>query len=177
MTDILDDQPIGSNELRETTPNAPLQTLFMQFEERYRRESSDVRAISCQMQEIVNVTEGILDDLEPGSLWRRFWRRITGHTRRANYQNYRNQLKLQQSGILLVAAIARQNRMVMEGLKLTLEKLHNVEQDARFLRDTVLRIEQKKERRKQRWRPVTRRISSGWQWFRQKAARLFKKPE
>ena len=143
----------------QNPPDASLQSLFMEFEERYRRESSDVRNLSLQMQELVSTSETILDDLEPRSLWSRFWRKITGHTRRATFQNYRNQLKLQHSNILLVAAIARQNRMVMEGLKLTLEKLHNVEKDAAFLRETVLKVEQ---RRAARIRPFTK----SWNWLK-----------
>jgi len=156
MNDII----INDEKKNETqNSDASLQALFMEFEERYRRESSDVRNLSLKMQELVVTSEKILDELEPQSLWSRFWRSITGYTRRATFQNYRNQLKLQQSNVLLVAAIARQNRMVMEGLKLTLEKLHNVEKDAQFLKDTVLKIEQRKAARR---KPFIKT----WQWLK-----------
>ena len=163
MTDIASDIVIDkSNDVdiqNQSPSDVSLQSLFMEFEEKYIRESSDVRNLSLQMQGLVANTEIILDDLEPASLWTRFWKRITGHTRRATFQNYRNQLKLQHSNILLVAAIARQNRMVMEGLKLTLEKLHNVEKDAQFIKEAVLKVE---ERRAARWKP----FRNGWSWFR-----------
>ncbi len=159
MTDIVSDKPNVVDVQNQSPSDASLQSLFMEFEERYRRESSDVRNLSLQMQGLVATSEIILDDLEPSSLWTRFWKRITGHTRRATFQNYRNQLKLQHSNILLVAAIARQNRMVMEGLKLTLEKLHNVEKDAQFIKETILKVE---ERRAARWRP----FRNGWNWFK-----------
>jgi len=163
VTDIASDIVIDkSNDVdiqNQSPSDVSLQSLFMEFEEKYIRESSDVRNLSLQMQGLVANTEIILDDLEPASLWTRFWKRITGHTRRATFQNYRNQLKLQHSNILLVAAIARQNRMVMEGLKLTLEKLHNVEKDAQFIKEAVLKVE---ERRAARWKP----FRNGWSWFR-----------
>ncbi|MCK5852204.1 hypothetical protein KAH27_04155 [bacterium] len=159
MTDI-DSNKTNDVDIQNPPPSdVSLQSLFMEFEERYRRESSDVRNLSLQMQGLVATTETILDDLEPASLWTRFWKKITGHTRRATFQNYRNQLKLQHSNILLVAAIARQNRMVMEGLRLTLEKLHNVEKDARFIKEAVLKVE---ERRAARWKP----FSNGWNWIK-----------
>lgn len=157
MTDIIPKD--NQTDEEKNTPDTSLQALFMEFEERYRRESSDVRNLSLKMQELVVTSEKILDELEPRSLWSRFWRALTGHTRRATFQNYRNQIKLQQSNILLVAAIARQNRMVMEGLKLTLEKIHNVEKDAKFLKETVLKIERRKAARKQ---PFIKT----WQWIK-----------
>ena len=150
-----------------------LESLFSQFEERYRRETSDVRQLTCCMQEIVKTTEAVLDELEPRSFWRRIWCRLTGHTRRLQHQNHRNQLKLQHSSVLLVAAIARQNRMVMEGLQLMLEKLHHVEKDARYLKDVIGRMEERRERRRRRWRPVTGRLSRGWQWIRARTRTLF----
>ncbi len=159
MNDIVSDNSNNLDIQNQLSSDASLQSLFMEFEEKYRRESSDVRNLSLQMQELVATSEIILDDLEPASLWTRFWKRITGHTRRATFQNYRNQLKLQHSNILLVAAIARQNRMVMEGLKLTLEKLHNVEKDAAFLRETIVKAEQ---RRAKRMRP----FSKSWNWLK-----------
>jgi len=159
MNDIVSDNSNNLDIQNQLSSDASLQSLFMEFEEKYRRESSDVRNLSLQMQELVATSEIILDDLEPASLWTRFWKRITGHTRRATFQNYRNQLKLQHSNILLVAAIARQNRMVMEGLKLTLEKLHNVEKDAAFLRETIVKAEQ---RRAKRMCP----FSKSWNWLK-----------
>ncbi len=159
MTDIVTDKSNDVEIQNQSPSDVSLQSLFLEFEERYRRESSDVRNLSLQMQGLVATSEIILDDLEPVSLWTRFWKRITGHTRRATFQNYRNQLKLQHSNILLVAAIARQNRMVMEGLKLTLEKLHNVEKDAKFIKEAVLKVE---ERRAARWKPFRK----GWNWFK-----------
>ncbi|RLD08808.1 MAG: hypothetical protein DRI44_09525 [Chlamydiae bacterium] len=159
MTDIVSDKSNRKNVQEQLSSDNSLQSLFTEFEDRYRRESSDVRNLSLQMQELVATTEVILDDLEPASLWTRFWKRITGHTRRATFQNYRNQLKLQHSNILLVAAIARQNRMVMEGLRLTLEKLHNVEKDAKFLKETVLKVE---KRRAARIRP----FAKSWNWLK-----------
>jgi len=159
VNDIVSGNSNNQDLQSQSGSDVSLQSLFSEFEEKYRRESSDVRNLSLQMQELVATSETILDDLEPRSLWSRFWRRITGHTRRATFQNYRNQLKLQHSNILLVAAIARQNRMVMEGLKLTLEKLHNVEKDAAFLRETILKVEQ---RRAARIRPFTK----SWNWFK-----------
>ncbi len=159
MTDIVSDKSNDMDIQNRSSADNSLQTLFSEFEERYRRESSDVRNLSLQMQGLVATTENILDDLEPASLWTRFWKRITGHTRRATFQNYRNQLKLQHSNILLVAAIARQNRMVMEGLKLTLEKLNNVEKDAQFIKETILKVE---ERRSNRLKP----FRGGWNWLK-----------
>ncbi len=159
MTDIVTDKSNDVDTQNQSPSDVSLQSLFMEFEEKYIRESSDVRNLSIQMQGLVENTEIILDDLEPASLWTRFWKRITGHTRRATFQNYRNQLKLQHSNILLVAAIARQNRMVMEGLKLTLEKLHNVEKDAQFIKESILKVE---ERRAARWKP----FRNGWSWLK-----------
>ncbi len=159
MNDIVSDNSNDSGIQNLSPSDNSLQSLFAEFEEKYQRESSDVRNLSLKMQELVITSETILDDLEPQSLWSRFWKKITGHTRRATFQNYRNQLKLQHSNILLVAAISRQNRMVMEGLKLTLEKLHNVEKDAAFLRETVLKVE---KQRAARLRP----FRNSWNWLK-----------
>ncbi len=155
--------------------DTPIESLFIQFEERYRRETSDVRQLTCCMQEIVKTTEAVLDEFEPRSFWRRIWCRLTGHTHRLEHQNHRNQLKLQHSNVLLAAAIARQNRMVMEGLQLMLERLHHVEKDARYLKDVIGRMEERRERRRRRWRPVTGRFSRGWQWIRARTQTLFRK--
>jgi len=165
MTDIVSDKSNDPHAQNQVPSDASLQSLFLEFEDKYRRESSDVRNLSLKMQELVATSEIILDDLEPASLWTRFWKRITGHTRRATFQNYRNQLKLQHSNVLLVAAIARQNRMVMEGLRLTLDKLHNVEKDARFLKETIIKAEMRREARRKPFR-------NGWNWLK----KLFRRP-
>jgi hypothetical protein len=68
--------------------------------------------------------------------------------------------------MLLISAIARQNRMVMEGLRLTLEKLGRVEEDARYIRETFLQYEERRERRRRRWAPVASPFVTVWHWMR-----------
>jgi len=156
---------------QELPPSAPepshsLDVRFSQFEERYQREIADVRTISCQMQELISVTEAVLDELERPGFFRRILWRITGHIAALQRKNYRNQLKLQQSNLLLSAAIARQNRVVIEGLRLALEKLERVEQDARYLREAVIGIEERRERLRRRRKAFYDRMRGIWERLR-----------
>ena len=143
-----------------------LELLFHQFEERYRQETSDVRTLSCGMQEVMHLTGSVLDELDNRPLWKRIWHRLTGHAYRLEVLNSRNQLKLQHTSLLLIAAIARQNQMVMKGLELTLQKLQQVEQDARYLRTVIAQAEERKHQRRQRWLPVTQGLQRAWSWMR-----------
>ncbi|MCX7846466.1 MAG: hypothetical protein N2595_00320 [bacterium] len=141
----------------------PLEVRFSQFEERYQREMADVRALSAQMQELITVTEAVLNELDrPGLLRRLLWR-ITGYSGALQRKNYRNQLKLQHTNMLLSAAIARQNRVIIEGLRLTLEKLHQVEEDARYLREMVVKSEERRERWRQRRAAWQARVRGWWE--------------
>lgn len=149
-----------------TGTDTSLDARFSQFEERYQREIADVRAISSQMQELISVTEAVLDELDRPGFFRRILWRITGHTAALHRKNFRNQLKLQQSNLLLSAAIARQNRVVIEGLRLALDKLERVEQDARYLRQAVLRIEERRERVRQRRKAFYERVRGWWERVR-----------
>ncbi len=135
---------------------------FSQFEERYQREIADVRTLSGQMQEMITVTEAVLDELDQPGFWHRLLWRLTGHTAALQRRNFRNQLKLQHSNLLLSAAIARQNRVVIEGLRLALEKLQRVEEDARYLRASVVRIEERRERLRQRRTAFYERVRGMW---------------
>jgi len=127
------------------------------------------------MQEIVAVTEVLLNEMEDRPLWKRIWQKLTGHTYRLQQKNFRNQIKLQQTNMLLISAIVRQNRMVMEGLRLTLEKLGRVEEDARYLRKMVVKNEERRERRRRRWAPVANPFVKTWRWVAGRTRTLFKK--
>ena len=119
---------------------------------------------TCTMQEIVSVTETLLDQLDDRPLWKRIWQKLNGHTYRLQQQNFRNQIQLQQTNMLLISAIARQNRMVMEGLRLTLDKLGKVEEDARYIREMVVKHEERREKRRRRWSPVANPFVKTWRW-------------
>lgn len=151
---------------RFDTADTSLDILFRQFEDRYHRETSDVRSTTASMQEIIGIAESILDELDDRPLWKRIWQKITGHSYRLQQQNFRNQVKLQHTTMLLISAIARQNRIVMEGLRLTLEKLGRVEEDARYIRETFMKYEERRERRRRRWAPVAGPFVNAWQWMR-----------
>ena len=150
------------------TSNSSLDVIFDKFEERYETETSDVRELSCRMQDVLKTNETILDELDERSFWRRFWQKITGHSHKLNQLNFRNQLELQQSNLLLITAMTRQNKMVIEGLRLTLEKLHYIEEDARYLRNIVVKMEERKEKRRKRWRPIMDKFKNVWFWFSSK---------
>ncbi|NLF40771.1 hypothetical protein GX586_15115 [bacterium] len=156
------------NKPDDTAPHdtASLDTLFRQFEERYQGETSEVRALSCKMQDVMGVTEAVLVELDNRPWWKRVWHRLSGRTHQLERLNYRNQLKLQQSSLLLITAIARQNRMIMDGLRLTLDKLERVENDARYLREAVMRAEDRRLRRAARWAPVVAPFKRCWAWLR-----------
>ena len=148
--------------------NNSIDVILDKFEARYEAETSDVRELSCRMQDVLKTNETILNELDNRSFWKRFWQKITGHSHRLNQINFRNQLELQQSNLLLITAMNRQNKMVIEGLRLTLEKLHYIEEDARFLRNTVVRMEERREKRRKRWLPITDRLKNVWGWFASK---------
>jgi len=150
------------------TNNNSINVILDKFEERYEVETSDVRELSCRMQDVLKTTETLLNELDERSIWKRFWQRITGHSHRLNQLNFKNQLELQQNNLLLVNAMTRQNKMVIEGLRLTLEKLRFIEEDARYLRNIVVKMEEKKEKRRKRWRPFTEKFKSAWVWFSSK---------
>lgn len=139
-----------------------LEVRFAQFEERYQREVAEVRALSAQMQELITATEAVLDELDRPGFFRRLLWRLTGYSAALQRKNFRNQLKLQHANILLSAAIARQNRVIIEGLRLTLEKLERVEQDARYLRELVVRSEERRARWRARRTAVAARLRSWW---------------
>ena len=145
--------------------NNSIDVILDKFEERYETETSDVRELSCRMQDVLKTNETILNELDERSFWKRFWQKITGHSHRLNQINFRNQLELQQSNLLLITAMNRQNKMVIEGLRLTLEKLHYIEEDAKYLRKTVVKMEERRERRRKRWVPITDRFKNVWVWL------------
>jgi hypothetical protein len=124
------------------------------------------------MQELLQTSNALLDELEQRPWWQRVWQFVVGHTAQVKRKTARTQVQLLHTNTLLMTAIGRQNRMVMEGLRLTLEKLHRIEQDAAILREAVLRAEQRREARRQRWRPVTRRFQQAMAWTCAKLARL-----
>jgi len=148
--------------------NNSIDVILDKFEERYETETSDVRELSCRMQDVLKTNETILNELDDRSFWKRFWQKITGHSHRLNQLNFRNQLELQQSNLLLITAMNRQNKMVIEGLRLTLEKLHYIEEDARYLRNAVVKMEERKEKRRKRWLPITDRFKNVWVWVASK---------
>ncbi len=148
-----------------TVPDDSLALLLRQFEERCYQETSDVRATACNLNDIIQSTESLLNELEHRPFWKRVWQRLVGYSYRLEQRNFRNQLKLQHTTMLLVTAIARQNRMVMEGLQLTLEKLHRVEEDARYIREKIISIEERRERRYSRWERLTRPVAKAWRWL------------
>ncbi len=148
--------------------NNSIDVILDKFEERYETETSDVRELSCRMQDVLKTNETILNELDERSFWKRFWQKITGHSHKLNQLNFRNQLELQQSNLLLITAMNRQNKMVIEGLRLTLEKLHYIEEDARYLRNTVVKMEKRREKRRKRWMPITDRFKNVWVWLSSK---------
>jgi hypothetical protein len=153
--------------------DASLTVLFDQFQQRYEEESSDVRSLSCEMQELLQTSNALLAELDGRPLWKRAWQFFVGHTAQVQRRSTRTQMQLMQTNTLLITAVARQNRMVMEGLRLTLEKLHRVENDARYLRETVMRVEARREARRRRWLPLTSRVHRAVGWTRQTVTRLF----
>ena len=156
----------------QDAPRTDIDLLFGEFEDRYRRETTEVRSLSVQMQDIVGHAEGVLNELADRPPWRRIWQWISGHTSRLHLANHRNQLRLQQTNLLLTAAIARQNRMIVEGLRLTLEKLQRLEDDARSLRQTIVRIEDRAEQRRLHHAHIASAWQHAWNWVRS----LFGKP-
>ncbi len=147
------------------TADTPVLALLDQFEDRYRREAGDVRTLSCQMQDVLAMTEQILNELDRRPLWKRVWQWVVGYSATLQRQHYRNQVRLQQLNLLLTAAVARQNRIVIEGLRITLEKLERVEADARVLREAVLRSEDRRQRHSARWQALTTRVRNAWHWM------------
>ncbi len=150
------------------TLNNSIEVILDKFEERYETETSDVRELSCRMQDVLKTNETILNELDEKSFWKRFWQRITGHSHRLNQLNFKNQLELQRNNLLLVSAMNRQNKMVIEGLKLTLEKLRVIEEDASYLRSIVAKMEERKEKRRKRWSPITVKFKNAWFWISSK---------
>jgi len=148
------------------TPATQADPVFAEFEERYRRETSEVRTLSVQMQDIISLTSSVLDELADRPLWKRLWQWFIGHSYRLHLRNSQNQLRLQQANLLLTAAIARQNRLIVEGLRIAIEKLQRLEDDARCLRDTVARIEDRRLRRARRWQTIRSAFSGAWGWVR-----------
>jgi hypothetical protein len=157
---------------QNATTDTSLVVLLKQFEQRYEKENSEVRSLSCDMQELLQTSNALLDELDQRPWWQRVWQFVVGHTAQVKRKTARTQVQLLHTNTLLMTAIGRQNRMVMEGLRLTLEKLHRIEQDAAILREVVLRVEQRREARRQRWRPVTRRFRQAFVWTRDRVARL-----
>jgi len=147
------------------TADTPVVALLDQFEDRYRREAGDVRTLSCQMQDVLAMTEQILNELDRRPLWKRIWQWMVGYSATLQRQHDRNQVRMQQLNLLLTAAVARQNRIVIEGLRITLEKLERVEADARVLREVVLRNEDRCQRRTARWQALTTRARNAWRWM------------
>ena len=154
----------------ENTNNS-INVILDKFEERYESETSDVRELSCRMQDVLNTNEAILNELDEKSFWKRFWKKISGHSYKLNQINSRNQFKLQQSNMLLIAAMTRQNKMVIEGLRLTLEKLHYIEKETRYIRNTVDKMEEIKKNRGKFWRPITNKVNSFRFWIYSKIKR------
>lgn len=141
--------------------------LLQEFEDRYRREAGDVRSLSCQMQELLAVTEKILDELDQRPWWRRLWQWLIGYSAALEQRQNRTQMRMQQMSVLMTAAIARQNRIVIEGLRVTLEKLQRIEDDARQLRAAVQRIENRSLLRRSGWKPLLRPLRRAWAWLTQ----------
>ncbi|GEM_PF-1413652 len=145
--------------------------LLQEFEERYRREAGDVRTLSCQMQELLAVTEKILDELDQRSWWKRLWQWLIGYSAALEQRQNRTQMRMQQMSVLMTAAIGRQNRIVIEGLRVALEKLQRIEDDARQLRAAVQRIENRSLFRRSGWQPLLQPFRRAWAWLKQSVQR------
>ena len=159
---------IAATPAAELRPPAPSSMeLLQEFEERYRREAGDVRSLSCQMQELLAVTEKILDELDQRSCWKRFWQWLIGYSAALEQRQNRTQMRMQQMSVLMTAAIARQNRIVIEGLRVALEKLQRIEDDTRQLRAAVQRIENRSLFHRSGWEPLLRPFRRIWAWLKQ----------
>jgi hypothetical protein len=145
----------------------PALELLQEFEERYRREAGDVRTLSCQMQELLAVTEKILDELDQRSWWQRLWQWLIGYSAALEQRQNRTQMRMQQMSVLMTAAIARQNRIVIEGLRVALEKLQRIEDDTRQLHTAVQRIENRSLLRRTGWEPLLWPLRRAWAWLTQ----------
>jgi len=152
-------------ELSTSSTLSPLD-LLQEFEDRYRREAGDVRSLSCQMQELLTVTEKILDELDNRPWWQRLWQWLIGYSAALEQRQNRSQMRLQQMSVLMIAAIARQNRIVIEGLRVALEKLQRIEDDARQLRTSVERLENRSLFRRTGWEPLLRPMRRAWAWLK-----------
>jgi len=158
---------IAATPTAELRPPAPSSMeLLQEFEERYRREAGDVRSLSCQMQELLAVTEKILDELDQRSCWKRLWQWLIGYSAALEQRQNRTQMRMQQMSVLMTAAIARQNRIVIEGLRVALEKLQRIEDDTRQLRAAVQRIENRSLFHRPGWEPLLRPVRRAWAWLK-----------
>ena len=161
--------PVFEDEGTPGAQNAPrtgLDHMFGEFEDRYRRETTEVRSLSVQMHDNISLAEGVLNKLADRPPLQRVWHWLTCHTSSINISHCRHQLKIQQTNLLLTAAIARQNRMIVEGLRLTLEKLQHIEDDTRSLRHTVVRMEERRERLRLRRDRASSAWQRAWSWLR-----------
>ena len=145
--------------------------LLQEFEERYRREAGDVRTLSCQMQDLLAVSEKILDELDNRPWWKRAWQWLIGYSAALEQRHFRSQVRMQQMSVLMIAAIARQNRIVIEGLRVALEKLQRLEYDARQLRGAVQRIEDRSLLRRSGWVQLLKPLQHAWAWLSEKVHR------
>ena len=158
---------VAAAPVAELRPPAPSSLeLLQEFEERYRREAGDVRSLSCQMQELLAVTEKILDELDQRACWKRFWQWLIGYSAALEQRQNRTQMRMQQMSVLMTAAIARQNRIVIEGLRVALEKLQRIEDDTRQLRAAVQRIENRSLFHRSGWEPLLRPVRRAWAWLK-----------
>jgi len=116
---------------------------------------------------LLAVTEKILDELDRRPWWKRLWQWLIGYSAALEQRQNRTQMRMQQMSVLMIAAIARQNRIVIEGLRVALEKLQHIEDDARQLRATVQRIENRSLLRRSGWEPLLRPLRRAWAWLTQ----------
>ena len=143
---------------RETNPNSSESSSlpFDALEERYRREAGEIRTLTSRLHEMIDGSQRVLEQLAPRPWYVRLWRRISGTTARLTYQNEKNHLALQHTNLVLTAAVARQNHIIMEGMRVTLEKMHAIEQDAAALRAALHDIQSRRAAPVRCWHAVTR---------------------
>ena len=143
-----------------------LLTLINQFEKKYRVETDEIRDNSLNIQTLIEKEQTYLQELNYSSFTKRIFNFFSGKTAKFERLSRDNYIKMQQMNIVLITAIMRQNRMIMDGIKLTLDKINEIDQETKYIKEKIGHSDKKS---------ICYRFSSGYNKFISYIKNIFNK--
>ena len=117
--------------------NNELIELLNNFNAKCQNETLEIRENSENIQVLIEKEQKLLEQLNSSSFFLRIFNFILGRTAKFERLSRMNYVKMQQINIVLITAIMRQNRIIMDGIKLTFDKINEIDQETKQLKKII----------------------------------------